>query len=208
MSEPRKLNVGCGRDVREGWVNLNDRPESVMMFGRDIIGDVCAPISTWRDVRGHEFLRPTNSVYDDWFYDIEASHVIEHVPDVLAMMSNLWRVAKPGCKLVIRCPYGSTDDAFEDPTHVRQMFLGSFGYYSQPFYWKADYGYRGDWQPERIELRIFPEYYGYDDTWLDDEIRRSRNVVQEMVCYLTAVKPARAPERELQVPPTVHILRE
>lgn len=31
------------------------------------------------------------------------------------------------------------DDAVEDPTHARQYFLNSFGYFLQPFYWRADY---------------------------------------------------------------------
>jgi hypothetical protein len=41
-------------------------------------------------------------------------------------MQELWRVAKPDAILGIRCPHGASDDADEDPTHVRRMFPRSF----------------------------------------------------------------------------------
>ena len=70
------------------------------------------------------------------------------------MMQELFRIAQPDGKMIIRVPYGSSDDAYEDPTHIRQYFIGSFGYYSQPYYWRADYGYRGDWQAKNITLVV------------------------------------------------------
>src|SRR5258708_31966184 len=69
----------------------------------------------------------------------EGSHVIEHLRDPLPFMEELWRVSRPGAKAVFRCPYGSTDDADEDPTHVRRMFAGSWGYFGQPHYHRAQY---------------------------------------------------------------------
>ena len=68
-------------------------------------------------------------------------------------MQELWRIAKPNAKMVIRVPHGASDDAWEDPTHVRAYFSNSFGYYSQPYYWRADYGYRGDWLHEKLQQR-------------------------------------------------------
>jgi hypothetical protein len=43
------------------------------------------------------------------------------------LMQELHRIAKPNGKLVIRCPHGASDDAWEDPTHVRAFFARSFG---------------------------------------------------------------------------------
>jgi hypothetical protein len=48
-------------------------------------------------------------------------------------MEELHRIAKPNAKVVFKVPYGSSDRAFEDPTHVRQYFLHSFDYFCQPF---------------------------------------------------------------------------
>jgi hypothetical protein len=118
-------------------------------------------------------------------------------------MEELHRISKPDGLLMIKIPYGSTDDAFTDPTHVRQYFRGSFGYFSQPFYWRADYGYRGDWKPLRIELHLFDHFKGmpYDEQLI--AVDTYRNVVQEMVVYLQAIKPIRATNAELQTKPEI-----
>ena len=82
------------------------------------------------------------------------SHVIEHIRDSLGLMQDLWRLAAPGAIAVIRVPHGGSDDAWEDPTHLRAYFPGSFGYFSQPFYSNADYGYRADWNPDKLTLLV------------------------------------------------------
>ena len=175
-----KLNLGCGRDIRAGWVNI----DSVSLPGVDHVIDLDAD--------------PVLPFGDDTVDRVEGSHVIEHLHHPLPLMQELWRVAKPGAELVFRCPYGSSDDADEDPTHVRRIFLQSWDYFAQPNYWRADYGYRGDWQPTTITLRIHPLLNGLSRDEVMAAARFQRNVVREMVATLTAVKPARPPERHLQ----------
>lgn len=135
------------------------------------------------------------------------SHVLEHIRNVLPMMQELHRVAAPNARMTVRVPYGSSDDAFEDPTHVRQVFVGSFGYLSQPYYWRADYGYRGDWVTEAVTLEIAPQLRHLPDAELWDRVHRDRNVVIEMVATLRAVKPIREPRRDLQRAPSVTLIR-
>jgi SAM-dependent methyltransferase len=190
VAEPRRLNVGCGRNILRGWINLDSRG----LPGVDIVADLerCADIPIPLD--------------DDSIDEILIAHVIEHIRVPLPVMQELHRVARPGAKVVIRVPYGSSDDAWEDPTHVRAYFLQSFGYFSQPFYWRADYGYRGDWQPVKITLVMDGKIYGkMSGNDLLEQVNRQRNVVQEMICELEAVKPIRPPRRELLAPPAVHI---
>ena len=57
---------------------------------------------------------------DDSIDEFLLSHVIAHISTPLDLMQELHRIAKPGAVAKIRVPYGSSDDAFEDPTHVRQ----------------------------------------------------------------------------------------
>ncbi|MGY1423743.1 hypothetical protein [Bacillus cereus] len=100
--------------------------------------------------------------------------------------------------MVCKVPYGSSDDAFEDPTHVQMFFLNSFAYFSQPTYWRADYGYRGDWLINKITL-IVPrqEYKGKPAEEILQDIHKYRNIVLEMIVELKAIKPIRKMERDL-----------
>ena len=95
--------------------------------------------------------------------------------------------------------------AFEDPTHVRQYFLNSFGYFSQPYYWRADYGYRGDWKVNKIELAVDRTAHdGMAAAEILECVQSRRNVVREMITELEAVKPIREPKKELQ--PQVNVV--
>jgi SAM-dependent methyltransferase len=184
-----RLNLGCGRDIRDGWVNIDCVPAA----GVDHVVDFDN--------------KPVLPLGDDTVSYSEGSHVIEHLASPLPFMEELWRVTEPGGLAVFRCPYGSTDDADEDPTHVRRMFAGSWGYFGQPFYWKADYGFRGDWHPAEVRLVIFPEFGECSDPELRALIRLQRNIVAEMTAALRCVKPRREPRRDLQEPYELTLVR-
>lgn len=193
-----KLNVGCGRNIMEGWVNV----DSMALPGVDVVmdldafahdGDACPRYTGAIDRDRWEM--PTYESVDEYLL----SHVIEHLRNPLPLMAKLWWLAKPNALMTVRCPHGASDDADEDPTHVRRMFPGSFGYFSQPYYWRADYGYRGDWQVETIQMRPAHDYAGTSDQHLLRLSRTLRNVIDEMVVTLRAIKPRRPPLRDLQV---------
>jgi hypothetical protein len=185
-----RLNVGCGRNIQQGWVNL----DAVPLPGVDIVCN----LETLREV---PIALPDESVEQ-----FLLSHVVEHVRDSLGLMQELWRLASPGALAEIRVPHGGSDDAWEDPTHIRAYYLGSFGYFSQPYYWRADYGYRGDWLPEKIQLMVDRHRCAalsqHETLAL---VHRERNMVREMVCQMRAVKPAREPRRELQTSPAIEM---
>jgi SAM-dependent methyltransferase len=187
----QKLNLGCGRDIREGWVNL----DCVQLPGVDVVADLDDCANTPLPFE------------DDTFDAIVASHLIEHIRNTLPLMQELHRIAKPGAGAVFQLPYGSSDDAFEDPTHVRPYFLGSFMPFSQPYYWRADYGYRGDWNVDAIHVLVAPAMKDKQAAEIMDYVQTGRNVVRELSVELRAVKPIREPRAELQTPPniTLHV---
>lgn len=173
-----RLHLGCGRSPLAGWVNL----DSARLPGVDVVADL------------DECRRTPLPFPDEAFEEFLGRHVLEHLREPLAFMQELHRVARPGARAVFHLPYGSSDDAFEDPTHVRPYFLNSFMYFAQPTYYRADYGYRGDWQPETIRL-LMPaaRYAGRSEAELLEEVNSARNCVREMRVELRAVKPARIP---------------
>lgn len=189
--EKKRLNVGCGRNIREGWINLDNSD----LPGIDVRFDL-------EQCRNTRIPLPDDSV-DEFLL----SHVIEHVNGALALMQELHRIAKPNAVCTIYVPHGSHDDAWEDPTHVRPYFPNSFGYFSQPTYWRADYGYRGDWQTKNIELRVLKAKHAHTPPdQLIQLVDRARNMVSEMKATLIAVKPARRPLQNLIVMPKIEIV--
>jgi len=182
----RKLNVGCGRNALAGWINLDFMP----LPGVDIVADL--------DACDSEPL----PIDDDSTDEFLLSHVLEHIRKPLPLMQELYRIARPDALCVVRCPHGASDDAWTDPTHLRPYYHGSFGYFSQPYYWRADYGYRGDWQPRTITLAVEGERFAdVAATEIFSRMQTERNVVREMIVELVAVKPIREPKRELQRQP-------
>jgi len=184
-----RLHLGSGTTRMDGYVNVDAYPV-------EGVTDVVANLDSQYAV---SLPWAQGSVTE-----IFASHLIEHIRYPLPLMQELWRVAAPGCVATFRCPYGSSDDADEDPTHVRRMFTNSWGYFSQPFHWRsAGYGYTADWAPRKLVLVIYPDVVesGVNEAELVRMVKRERNVVQEMVAELEAVKPARERRRELQEAP-------
>jgi len=177
-----KLNLGCGRNPKVGYVNLDRQA----LPGVQVVHDL------------EQFPLP----FDDSLFDeIIGIDLIEHINDALGLMQDLWRIATPDATCTFALPYGSSDDAWEDPTHVRPYFINSWSYFSQPFYYRADYGFRGDWQPETVQLDVTCEGTTVDEIFA--EVMALRNVVQRQTVTLRAMKPAREPLQSLIVPPQV-----
>ncbi len=190
FENPLRLNVGCGRNIVPGWVNIDLAPNQGvdLTFDLERCGEVQLPIE------------------DNSVVEICLSHVIEHIENILPLMQELYRVAAPGCLCTIRVPHGSSDDAWTDPTHLRPYFPGSFGYFSQPHYWRANYGYRGDWQTDQVLLMVKKETAkSMTGEQLIHAVKHGRNAVVEIVAHMRAIKPARQPLRENQVPPEVKV---
>ena len=104
-----KLDIGCGNHTVAGFEGLDKRD-----FGQK---HTC-------DLDKDRIPLPDNSVSE-----IYAKDCIEHIGDLIYCMGELWRVAEPGAKLTIICPYYKTKEAFRDPTHIRFMTEESMRYF-------------------------------------------------------------------------------
>ena len=92
-----KVNLGCGRDVRLGYVNVDRLPHPGVIVA---------------DVEGEGLPFPSGSV--DL---ILARHVLEHVVRFDKAIAECWRVLRPGGRLEAYVPYGFY--GLENPYHVR-----------------------------------------------------------------------------------------
>ena len=132
---------------------------------------------------------------------------MEHIRNVLPMMQELHRIAAPDARMVVRVPYDPPTTPLRTRPTCGNCLSAPSAIFSQPYYWRADYGYRGDWLTESVTLEVQPSLAHLPDAELWDRVNRERNVVTEMVATLRAIKPIREPRRELQQPPTVYLLR-
>ena len=106
-----KLNLGCGRDIRAGYVNL----DSVKMPGVDKVCNL------------DKFPYPFK---DNTFEEVYAAHVIEHLTDLPGVMKELRRISKPGGKIIIRVPFFPSMYAASDPTHKHFFTYLTWDYFA------------------------------------------------------------------------------
>ena len=82
---PTRVNLGCGTDIRSGWVNLDSAP----LPGVDVvhaIGDGPLPFA------------------DESVDEVLAKDVLEHV-ELIPAMQELHRVLRPGGRLLVTVPF-------------------------------------------------------------------------------------------------------
>lgn len=105
----RLLNVGCGRDRRDGFVNLDisHLPEV----------DVVASVA-------NESL----PFPDGTFTVALCRDVLEHV-DIVPALRELHRVVAPGGAVVISAVHFTSRNLFVDPTHVRGFSVRTFDFF-------------------------------------------------------------------------------
>jgi SAM-dependent methyltransferase len=179
-SNLKLLHLGCGHEVMPGWINLDRNPT----VAADIVFDLenCA-----------ERKLPMAADSIDGLF---MCHAFQKIDAILPMMQELHRVAKADARFVIRLAHGASDEAFADPAHKRPYFPTSFVHYAQPAHADTNNDYSGDWRVQRVKLVVDQKLLESEgELKILERIRRERNVVEEMIVELRAVKPPR-PRRQ------------
>ena len=116
----RILDVGCGWNKTPGAIGIDSNPRA----HADVIHDL--------GVLPYPFA-------NDEFDEVVCRHVAEHVPDVMAFVTELFRITKPGGRIKISTPHYSNPDWPTDPTHRNHFNSYSFNCFIEarqvfPFY--------------------------------------------------------------------------
>jgi SAM-dependent methyltransferase len=158
------LDVGCGINKYPGSIGLDRNPHT----RADVLADLDRPPYPFRD----------NS-----FREIRATHVIEHVSDVIATIEEFHRLLVPGGRVVIITPHYTDFSSFCDPTHKWHLNsfslryfgedTGGFGYYSAVRFHEIS---------THVRLLALWRYTGFE--FLVNASRRLRRFWEFYLCYL------------------------
>lgn len=106
-----KLNLGCGLNKLNGYINI-DKEEKI---DPDIVRDI---------ERGLPF---NDNIIDK----VLCSHILEHIKELFFVMNEIWRILKPDGILVIKVPPYDFEGAFSDPTHIRVFTPRTFKFFTK-----------------------------------------------------------------------------
>ena len=139
---PTRLNLGSGKDYKAGWLNVDilerAKPDIVLDLSQPIEWPVQMPTEGGGEVRLEE--GSLEHVY--------ANNVLEHVPDLVSLMTNILKLLKEEGIFEIEVPYERAPSAWQDPTHVRAFNRQSWIYYTDWFWYLG-------WYAERFVTQSF-----------------------------------------------------
>jgi SAM-dependent methyltransferase len=153
---PTLLNLGSGKDYRAGWLNLDVIARSEPDLVLDLARPLALPATLASPSCGTVHLEAASL---DLVY---ANNVLEHVPDLPALMGNCLRLLKEGGEMHVEVPCEGAPTAWQDPTHVRAMNENSWLYYTGWFWYLGWYEHRFEmtescWLDARLEACERPQ---------------------------------------------------
>lgn len=125
---PRRINLGSGKAFDAQRLNIDIDPK----WHPDIVADIATG-----GVRRVFFSRRFGlaRLDDDQFDEITTMDVLEHIPDLVAMMTRCLELLAAGGAMRIGVPYDLSWGAWQDPTHVRAFNERSWLYYTDWFWY-------------------------------------------------------------------------
>jgi SAM-dependent methyltransferase len=115
----KKLNLGCGTDIRRGWVNL----DISALDGVDVVHDL------------NDLPLPFGTEEFDY---ILCKDVLEHL-EYIPLLRELHRILRSGGILEISVPHFTSQDNFIDPTHKKLFSFQTFTFFAAGSRFGRDY---------------------------------------------------------------------
>jgi predicted SAM-dependent methyltransferase len=142
-----KLHLGCGTDILTGYVNV----DVAKLPGVDVV---------------HDLTKRPWPFKDGQFSEVILTHVLEHLPETVEVMNELWRICAPGARVKLRVPYWNASDFITDPTHVKDFNEHTFDFFDpnhrrcqeRPYYSKARFAI----DKRAYHVKVFERYFRFE----------------------------------------------
>lgn len=158
----KKLNLGCGTDIREGWINLDN-------FDSESL-DVVHNLET--------FPYPFE---DNYFDEIIAVNVLEHIENPVRVIEELHRITAKNGKVTIRVPYYNSKDMGTDPTHKNFFSENSLDYFDPS---KKHCKERPYYSTARFNI---DKTHAYSNVLSIKYIKISSNIIKKPLFYIAGI---------------------
>ncbi len=103
----RKLNLGCGDDIKKGYINVDFEK----FKGVDKIFDLNKIPYPFKEKR---------------FEEILINNILEHLNNPYQVMKEIYRISKKNCKIYITVPHFTSDNVWGDIQHKRGFNFDTF----------------------------------------------------------------------------------
>jgi len=143
---PHRINLGSGKDYKAGWLNLDILARAEPDLVLDLGAELALPVEAESPFAGPVRLEAGGVEF------VYANNVLEHVPDLPKLMTNVLALLDTGGRFIIEVPYEHAPTAWQDPTHLRALNENSWIYYTDWF-----------WYLGWFEHRFHVEQFGYLD---------------------------------------------
>jgi ubiquinone/menaquinone biosynthesis C-methylase UbiE len=158
----RRLNIGCGRTIKKGFVNLD-----------------------WKKIEGIDMVHNLNKYpwpfKDNSFDFVLAAHVLEHLDDPMRAMKELHRIVRERGVVEIHLPHFASISAYIDPTHKHFFSVNSFSYFTKEH--SLDFYF--DFKYAIISKKItFPKYFSILRPVFSYFANKFQGFYEANICYI------------------------
>jgi predicted SAM-dependent methyltransferase len=145
MGKQKKLNLGCGLEIKEGWVNAD-----IYQHEKSVVYCDMNKRFPWKK---------------NTFDFVYMRHSLEHAKDTQKTIAEIWRVCKPKAIIKIIVPHYAMMLALTNLTHYQAFGSGTFNNYQPGSKRKYYYDVAFNIKEEYFSFVHFPKITWFATNW-------------------------------------------